>query len=192
MATGTGQSIRRSHFGEHDNPSETIQLTPVMTFDKLVTFSDVGAAAEFATTVICGLPIGDLLIIGGFLHLDVFESTPQGNIVDTYTVTVSLGTTPTADNNLTTPTTDQDLLIGAAASAAVAGVTPHIRRTLDGAAVLGGLSATADGYIDNNAGDKEVNLNLTLPDADITTGAGRVLRCKGTLQYAYVAFGKNA
>lgn len=187
MTTGTGQSIRRSHFGEHDNPSEVLQLTPVLTFDKLVTFSNVGGANEFASTVIAALPVGDFQIFGGVLHLDVFESTAQANLIDTFAVSYSLGTTATADNTLSG--TDVDLLTLQTSAAASGGVAPHQVKMLDGTFTLPGGTA-AGHYVPNNDGSKEVNLNMTILDASISGAV--TLRVRGTLQFSYVAYGKNS
>src|SRR6476469_9241480 len=103
MATGTGaKSGRVDRIGQGNDPAIDIAAPRLFLFDKLVTFSNVGGAVEFASTPLVGLPLGHFIVFGGFLHLDVFESTPQANLVDTFNVTCSLGTTATVDNTLAT------------------------------------------------------------------------------------------
>ena len=117
----------------------------MLIFDKVVTLSNVGAAVEFVGTPIAGLPVGDIQIFGGVLHLDVFENTAQANLIDNFVVTYSLGTTPTADNSLAT--TDIDLMTAKTAAAATGGVAPHQKQVLDGLSVVAGATTGASGYI---------------------------------------------
>lgn len=188
MVAGTGANLlRRTHFDEKDNPIERYNPAVPIVFDKTIVMSNVGGAVEFGSVVIAGLPVGDLVILGGVLSLDIIETS--ANIVDTSTPSFALGTTATLDNNIGAPATDFDILVTKTTSASVAGVAPHQKQVLDGTAVVAGSSA-APYYIDNNAGTKAVNLNVTIPDAQITGAAS--IRVRGCLRMAIVGLGKNA
>lgn len=188
MTTGTGANLhRRSRFGDHDSPIERIVSDVPIQFDKTITMSNVGGAVEFGSAVIAGLPVGDLLVLGGVLHLDLIV-TDQANISQTFTPSYALGTTATADNNLGAPATDFDFLAGKTAGAATDGVSPHQKQVLDGTAIVAGAAGTK--YIDNNAANKTLSLNVTIPDAQ-QTGAGTV-RVRGSLKLAYVGLSKNS
>lgn len=187
MTTGTGANQHRaSRFGKHDDPAQLLTLGDPIQFDKTITMSNVGGAVEFGSVAIAALPQGDLMVLGGVLHLDLIV-TGQANISQTFTPSYSLGTSATADNALAG--TEIDLLTAQTAGAATSGVSPHQKKTLDGATVVGSGTA-ASKYIDNNAGSKVVNLNVTIPDAQ-QSGAGTV-RVRGTLRLATAAFGKNS
>jgi hypothetical protein len=188
MVASSGSKQRLDRIGQgNDLGSDPLHLTYV-TFDKLVTFSNVGAAIEFASLPLCGLPRGDFLVAGGVLQLDVTESPAQANLVDTFNLTTALGTTATAD--LTLAGTDINLLTAAAAGVASGGVSPHIKRALNGINTLAGAAGAAADTFNNNAGALAVFLNMTLPDADIS---GLVtLRCKGSIRLVTIGFGKNA
>lgn len=183
-----GSKIRRNRMGAGDDPAQTGFRIAEIPFNKLVTFSNAGGAVEFAAAAIAGLPLGHFIVAGGFLHLDVTEDPLTANISNTYTVTCSLGTTATADNSLAT--TEVNLLTAAAATIAVASVTPHIARALDGANVLSGAAAAAAGVFANPTGTLAVFLNMTLPDADVSGLAS--LRVKGVLRLLTLGLGKNS
>lgn len=188
MASGNSAKPRVDRMGSgNDIANSIVEPGKLILFDKNVTFSNVGGAVEFGSVALCGLPAGFIVVVGGFIDLDILESPAQANISQTYNVTAALGTTATADNALAT--TEINLMTAAAAGAATAGVSPHIARALDGIATLAGATGAAAGYINNSAGTGSVFLNLTLPDADIS-GVG-VLRCRGALRLCTVGFGKH-
>jgi hypothetical protein len=188
MVASSGSKQRLDRIGQgNDLGSDPLKLTYV-TFNKLVTFSNVGGAVEFASTPLCGLPRGDFLVLGGVLQLDVTEDPASALLSDTYNVTAALGTTATAD--LTLATTEINLLTAAAAGAAVAGVSPHVKRAFDGINTIAGALAAAAGTFNNNAGALAVFLNMTLPDADVS---GLItVRVRGSVRLVTVGFGKNA
>lgn len=178
MVAGNGSKVRRPRTNQQD-PAQNPAGLIVVSFDKLITMSNVGGAVEFGGVVLSGLPIGDVLIQGGVLSIDAIETS--ANISNTFNVTTALGTTLTADNNLASPATDSNLLAALAAGAASASQSPRIKRT------FGPLS----GAIDNNTGSAAaVFLNVTLPDAD-QSGAAQ-LRVRGTLRLLTAGLGKNA
>jgi len=190
MTTGSGAKQRLERIGQGNDPAQDPFRLTLVQFNKLVTFSNVGGAVEFASTSLCGLPKGDLIVYAGLLSLDVSEDPLTANISNTYTLSASLGTTATADNSLVG--TDANLMTLAAATIAAASVTPHIKRVLDGPAVgsIVDAGATTAKYLDNNAGTLACFLNMTLPDADIS-GLGS-LRVKGTIRLLTVGLGKNS
>lgn len=189
MATGTGaKSGRIDRIGQGNDPAIDLAAPRLFTFDKLVTFSSVGGAIEFASTPLVGLPLGHFIVFGGFLHLDVFENTPQANLVDTFNVTASLGTTATADNALAT--TEINLLTAAAAGVAVGGVSPHIARAFDGINTVAGALAAAAGTFANPTGTLACFLNMTIPDADVSGVA--TVRVRGSVRIAACGLGKNS
>lgn len=179
-----GAKIRTNRLGQGDDPSIKRDGRLEVTFDKTVTFSNDGGAVEWASTVISGLPVGLLLIQGGVLHLEAIDAITNGTITDTYVLSASLGTTATADN---TPTGDDvNLATHTALSAAVGGVA-SVSRGLNGIETVAGAAGAAPGYQDNSDGSLEVNLNLTLPDANIS-GVGS-LRVRGLLVLDYSGYG---
>lgn len=187
MATGSGEKSRTSRFGDQDAVSVSIAGPErLFLFDKLVPFSNVGGAVEFAATPIAALPKGNIIVLGGYLHLDVLESPAQANIIDTFALSYALGTVATVNNSLA-DATDFDLKTAVTLAAATGGVAPHSKGVLDGAKVMAMNPANA--YIDNTAGSLAVFLNMTLPDAAVS-GAGS-LRVKGTLRLVTIGFGLN-
>lgn len=187
MTTGSNAGNRVNRLGAGDDPAQKPFGLIDVTFNKLVTFSNVGGAIEFASTPLCGLPLGDFIVFGGVLHLDVTEDPLTANIVNTYTVTAALGTAATAD--LTLSGNEINLLTALSAGAAVSSVSPHVTRNLDGVNTVAGALSLGAGTFRNPTGTLAVFLNMTLPDADISGLA--TLRVKGRLKLTYSAFGRN-
>lgn len=187
MASGTGAKVHTSRFGQGDDPAQVIvEPDEIITFDKTITFSNVGGAVEFSSALIAALPRADFILLGGYLHLDAFKVGTD--ILSAFVLSYALGTAAQADNDLTDPT-DFDLKTATTLAAATAGVSPHSRGGLEGAKVL--ASGGTTNYIDNNAGTLGVFLNMTLPDASVT-GPLSSLRVKGSLRLLTAGFGKNA
>jgi hypothetical protein len=188
MVLDNGSKRRVDRIGQgNDLALDPLKVTFV-TFDKLVTFSNVGGAIEFAAVPLCGLPRGDFLVAGGVLQLDAFEDPSDPELVQTFNLTTALGTTATVD--LTLATTEINLLTAAAAGVASGGVGPHVKRALDGINTLAGAAGAAAGTFNNNAGALAVFLNMTLPDADVTGPV--TFRIKGSIRIVTIGFGKNA
>jgi hypothetical protein len=187
MATGSGEKIRSSHFGEQDPVSSHLSgPDKLYLFDKTVTFSNVGSVVEFASTPLLALPRGDLIVVGGYLHLDAIKV--GADILAAFVLSYGLGTVAQADNDLV-DAGDVDLKTLTTLAAATAGVSPHSKGGLNGANVL--ASGGATNYLDNNAGTLAVFLNMTLPDASVT-GPLSSLRVKGSLRLVTIGLGKNA
>lgn len=179
-----GAKIRSNRFGQTDDPSTKRDGRLEVPFDVVADFSNDGAAVEWASVVIASLPVGLFLVLGGVLHLQAVDAVTGGTISDTFTLSASLGTTATADN---TPTGDDvNLATHTALNAAVGGVA-SVSRGLNGIETVAGAAGAAPGYQDNSDGSLEVNLNLTLPDANIS-GVGS-LRVRGLLVLDYCGYG---
>ncbi len=186
MASGNSSKNRVDRLGDGNDAAQDIQLK-VFPFSALLNFSNVGGVVEFAAANIAPLPRGDIIVVGGYLHLDALERPAQANIIDAFILSYSLGTVATVNNSLA-DATDFNLKTAVTLAAATGGVAPHDKGVLNGAAVMAMNPANA--YIDNNAGARAVFLNATLPDASIS-GVGS-LRVRGTLSLATIGFGRNA
>ncbi len=186
MATGSGEKARTSRFGDQDGVSVSIAGPDrLFLFDKVVTFSNVGAAVEFSSTPLLALPRADIVVVAGYLHLDAIKV--GANILDAFVLTYALGTVATIDNDVA-DAGEFNLKTAATLAAATAGVSPHSKGVLDGTAVLANGGAS---YLDNNAGTLSVFLNMTLPDASVT-GIASSLRVRGSLRLVTLGLGKNA
>lgn len=185
--TTSSEKLRVDRLGQGNDPAQDGYRSVLIAFDRIATFSNVGGAVEFAAVSLAGLPKADIIIVGGYLHLDAFESPAQANIIDTFALSYSLGTVATVNNSLA-DATDFDLKTAVTIAAATAGVAPHDKGVLNGAKVLAMNPASA--YFDNNDGLKAVFLNMTLPDNNISGLA--TLRVKGTLRLLTQGLGKNA
>lgn len=115
---------------------------------------DGAAGVGFGTVVLGDLPEGNVLFLGGIAYL-TFDA-PASGITATWNGDYAVGTTPTADATVTG--TDANLIALAAVGPAVATVSPRTR----------GEMAT-QAMFDNTDGSLEVNLNLIVDDADIST-----------------------
>jgi len=188
MATGSGANIRVDRIGEGNDPSQDIQLDSIP-FDKLVVFDAADGAVNFAAVPIAGLPRGDVILIGGHLHLDALKvGASSAQIIDAFVLSYALGTIATVNNSLA-DATDFDIKTAVTLAAATGGVSPHSEGVLNGAAVL--ASGGTTNYIDNSAANRAVVLSMTLPDASIGVGVNRTLRVKGLIKLATIGFGKN-
>jgi hypothetical protein len=189
MTTGNGSKSRVDRIGQGNDLAQAIQIKQ-FAFDKIVTFSNVGAAVEFSGTPIAGLPRGDIIIVGGHLHLTASKvnATLSANIIDAFILSYALGTVATVNNSLA-DATDFNLKTAVTLAAATAGVSPNTSGVLNGIVPMAMNPANA--YVDNNAGTLAVFLNMTLPDASVT-GSASSLRVKGLLKLATIGFGKNS
>lgn len=134
-------------------------------------------APGFGTSVIAGLPQGNILYLGAVGYLQF--TTSDADITTTFDGDFSIGTTATADNTITG--SDGDIIPSTAMGAATAKVSPVIRCTSTDA--LQGI------VIDNTANDLELNLNVIIDDAAISGAA--VFTVKGSLQICYVVMGDD-
>jgi hypothetical protein len=132
----------------------------------------------FGTAVIGDLPEGNILFLGALANLSVTKL--DAGTVATFTPTVALGTAPTADATLSAA--EVDLIPATALTIAVAGVTP-IGRVASAVAVAGTI-------YDNTDGAMELNLNMTLPDLDVSADDQDFL-VNGEVYLAYIPLGDD-
>lgn len=143
-----------------------------------VTMTDATTAGSWGTAVVAGLPQGNILILGAVLS-GVQLVKGSANLIDAFVATLALGSDPTADATLGSG--EVDVIPATAQSAATGG-------TLSGARVAS--TATQNGtIIDNTAGDKELNLNVTVPDASSTGNSSFTVN--GALHIAYIVLGDD-
>jgi len=133
------------------------------------------AGIGFGTAVIGDVPEGNILLLGmvGYFTLDDLASA---SILDTFNATVALGTAPTADSTLAGA--EVDLLAAAALGAATAGVSP-----------TGRFVNPVQAILDNTDGAMELNINVTIPDTDISGDVP--VRVNGYVDFVYAVLGDD-
>ena len=134
-------------------------------------------APGFGTSVIAGLPQGNILFLGAVAYLQF--QTADADVTATFDGDFSIGTAPTADNALAG--SEVDIVPSTAFGAATAKLSPVIRGVSTDA--LGGL------IIDNTASTLELNLNVLIDDAAISGAA--VFTVNGTVDLVYVVMGDD-
>lgn len=142
-----------------------------------VAITDPGAAVGYGSAVAGRLPEGNILILGAVANL-VLSSASAG-IITTFLANFSVGQAATADATLTL--TDADIIPSTATSAATAKVSPLTR----------GASANpvVPVMIDNTDSSKNVNMNVTVPDASLS--ANSTMQVDGQIYIAYVILGDD-
>jgi hypothetical protein len=135
-------------------------------------------APGFGTSVIAGLPQGNILYLGGVAYLRFFTS--DADVTATFDGDFSIGTVPTVDNDVA-DANEADIIPSTAMGAATAKLSPVIRGVSTDA--LGGL------IIDNTANTLELNLNVLIDDAAISGAA--VFTVNGTVSLAYLVMGDD-
>lgn len=139
-----------------------------------VPITDPGGAVGYGTAVFGTLPEGNVLIVGVVANLQL--SSASAGIGATFVGTFAVGTAATADATLNG--SEVNIVPATAASAAVAKVAPIKRATLSSAII-----------IDNTAKDLNLNMNITVPDADLT--AASTMQVDGEIYVAYVVMGDD-
>lgn len=147
-----------------------------------VLVTSVGIAIGFGSTVIRGLPEGNVQILGAVLsNFQLAGSGADANLADTWAGDFSIGTTPAADATLTAG--DIDILVSTALAAATAEVSPNAVRTV-------GVTPTMI-PLDNTLGDLELNLNVLIDAADIVDDTAVLLTVRGFLSIAFITLGDD-
>lgn len=139
-------------------PKQTHDAVQKVLTGSAVSVSLDGTAVGFGSIVIGNFPEGNVLYLGCVAEVSL-DNNGDANIVDTFDSDYAIGTTPVDDGTATAG--DVDLIPSTTVAQAVAGVTPTVRAT-HAVAVTGTV-------IDNTAGSLEINLNVLIDDADITT-----------------------
>lgn len=162
------------------NPQKQ-QIRKVTIPVKALALSVVGAAGVgFGSSVIGGLPQGNLLYLGAVSYLKFTKSAADANAIATFAGNFAIGTAPNANAQLS-DASDADLIPSTAIAAAVAGVTTLIRSASTDA--LGG------GVIDNTDGSLELNLNMLVDDASISGTAAFTV--DGVVTIAFIVLGDD-
>lgn len=148
-----------------------------------VSVTSVGAAIGFGSTVLRGLPEGNITIMGVVLsNFQLSGSGADANLVDTWAGDFGVGTTPADDATISAG--DVDLVASTPLAAATAEVSPLIART---------VGVTPDLIPkDNTAADLEINLNVLIDAADIGDTQTVVLTAlSGLLSISYMMLGDD-
>ena len=167
MGKGLPRSLARGA------PQRQEIVRQVVKINHAVAVTATGAAVGFGASVIGDLPEGNILFLGAVGYVQLSGSGADANLDATWDGDFSIGTTPTADVNLTGG--DSDIIGSTALGAATAEVSPRIRA----------VNAT-QAMFDNTDGSLELNLNVLIDAANIVDGATVNLTARGTLQLAYV------
>lgn len=139
------------------------------------TLAVVDGAPGRGTLVLGDLPEGNILFLGAVSYLRF--TTADADITATFDGDYSVGTVPTADNDLA-DSGEADLIPSTALGAATAKVSPLVR----------GTNATQV-VLDNTDGSLEVNLNLLIDDAAISGAADFTV--EGYVQIVYSVLGDD-
>lgn len=145
----------------------------------VVNVAATGINIGFGTSVIQGLPEGNLLFLGALANLRF--SGPVGgsaNLVDTWNGDFSIGSAPTADNVLSGA--EVDLVPSTAVGPATAEVSPVTRGANAGAVMF-----------DNTDGSLELNLNVLIDAADIVDDTNVNLTVDGVVHLAFIVMGDD-
>lgn len=148
-----------------------------------VSVAAVAAAIGFGSTVIRGLPEGNIQVLGAVLsNFQLSGSGADANLSDTWAGDFGIGSTPADDATITA--TDVDVVASTALAAATAEVSPNIVRTV-------GVTPTMV-PLDNTDGSLELNLNVLIDAADITDDETVVLTAlSGLLSISYIVLGDD-
>jgi len=137
-----------------------------------ITSVATGAAIGFGSTVIGGLPEGQLLILASAIQV-AFTGPTSGDLSDTFDGDFGVGSTPAADATISAG--DEDFIAETALGAATAEVSPTLN-------VVNGSSHV----LDNTDGDLELNLNLLIDAADQTDDTSVVITATGVLEVTLI------
>lgn len=132
----------------------------------------------FGTAVVGDFPPGNILLLGAVANLQVSKTAGAAAVQDAFNGSFSLGSTPTADATLTG--TDANIVPATVLGAATGGVSPVVR----------GASTTPPGMLDNTDGSLEINLNLTVDDANISAD-NQGMTVSGLAWVSYIVLGDD-
>jgi hypothetical protein len=145
--------------------------------DQSLSFTGVTDTALFATKVLAALPEGNILLLGAVANL-TFTGPTSANLTNDFEGDVSLGTAPTADNDLA-DANEANIIASTAIPAATAEV-----------ATVRATNAT-QAIIDNTDGSGEINLNVLLDANEVTNAQTVAIRVTGTVDIAYIVLGDD-
>lgn len=177
MGKGLPRSHTRGQFAGGAGPKGGIIKVPEGT-----TMTITGATGNgWGTAVIGDFPAGNILLLGCVGYLQFAGSGSDADLADDWEGDYAVGTTPTADATLAG--TDANVVPSTALAAATAEVSPKTRGTQADGALAGQV-------FDNTDGSLELNVNLSIDDADIA-GDDSVITVTGELHIAYQVLGDD-
>lgn len=133
----------------------SVPVGPTQGAPKIISVSATGAAVGFGTAVLSGLPAGFLNILEVACSLTF--TAQDSNLIATWNGDFSLGSVPTADNDLA-DSGEADIVASTALGPAVAGVFSVSRV---------GIAGGGPVRLDNSGGGLELNLNMLVDAASI-------------------------
>lgn len=145
--------------------------------DEVLTFTGATGVAVFATTVLQGLPEGNILLLGGVANITL-TGPGSADLADDFQGDYSVGTTPA--NDATLVGSDIDLI----------GVTTIVPAAAELAANNRGTNSTS-AILNNTAGQQEVNLNILLDADEITNLVSVDIAVTGTVDILYSMLGDD-
>jgi len=151
--------------------------------DETLVFTGATGVAVFATTVIGGLPQGNILFLGAVAYLKLSGSGSDANLTADFEGDYGIGTAPSADADLG-DAGDDNVIPSTAIGPAADEVTALTRGT--------STEATEQGLIfDNTDGSLELNLNVILDADEVANGEDSEIRAQGVLHLAYIVLGDD-
>lgn len=161
---GLPRSLSRGSAARNPVTKQTVRVRG------LVCNVDGATGVGFGTAVIGDLPEGNILLLGAVGYLAA--QTTNVGVVTTFNPTAAIGSAPTADATLSGA--EVDILPATALGAATARVSPR-----------GRLTNATQVVLDNTDGSLELNLNVNVPDADISAN-GVPITFDGEVFLSYV------
>lgn len=132
-------------------------------------------APGFGTLVVGGLPQGNISFRSAVVYLQL--TTADADVIAAFDGDFSIGTVPTADNDVA-DAGEANIIASTALGAATAKVSPMVRATNITPVML-----------DNTDGSLELNLNLLIDDTSISGAADFTV--SGVLYLDYVVLGDD-
>lgn len=169
------------------NADTSVVRVATIPFTAELEFTGAEAAAQSSTAVIGDLPEGNILFMGAVSYVS-FDGTGEAELADDWNGSYTVGTTATADTTLQGG--DADIISLTSVDDAASKVTPSPVRGVtatDGGE--GGLIAPL--LFDNTDGSLEINLNMSLDDADLTDSETATITATGTLFMSYAVLGND-
>jgi len=169
-----GKGLKRSLALGGTAQNHTVLKQTVRVNEALEFTGSTGVAVDQTAVLEAGFPEGNIYVLGLMAQLAFDVSAGSANISDTWSGDIAIGTVATADNDITTPATNDDVLTstttGVASSEAIAAtdfsnVTPFI--------------------LDVTAGAVALNLNMIVDADDVTNATAATITVIGDLTILY-------
>lgn len=170
-----GKGLPRSTGRATASPQRQEIIKQTIAIRDLTVTVDGATGVGFGSSVIAGLPEGNLLFLGAVAYLTL--DAPASGISATFNGDYGIGSTPASDATLSGA--DVDVIASTAIGPAVATVSPRTR----------GVNAT-QAILDNTDGSLELNLNVLVDDADISADDVAIV-ANGELFLCFVVLGDD-